>query len=152
MRPLNSNRLADLDTQLDRRVEEKPTPKRPAELDILLSLLTEESDALAKGDFDTFTKLQGQKRAAIRAVERVARHKAQDLAPEDVVDGGLMDEVQVIATRNANLLDATRTAIQSVKSHAVGALEEAQGDGVYGRDLEHRKPKRLSTKRVHVKL
>lgn len=118
------------------------------ELATLQQLLEKEADALLDGAFDTFERLQPQKRAAIRSVERLTRRPGA----LEHLSAKQQKEFNEATARNEKIMRATTEAIKTIRAHALGVIEQNNGDGVYDSAGSTCSSKRLSSKGVTVKL
>ncbi len=141
--------------------EETAAPAKPARpaspflraIDTLAGVFEREVEAIGASDFIAFKRLQGEKLAAIRNVERLQKNQralAGGLDREDAERH--LRRFNTAVERNMKSLEAVRKATQAVHRYALKALEEKQSDGVYARDGSLKGPDCLSVNGNLIKL
>ena len=130
---------------------ESPSNGLKRAVEALSAVLNLETSSVRAGDFSALLRLQPQKRSAMRAIERwavVAREALNEGQELRKAIGDLNEAVE----QNMRVLKAATTAVQTVRSYALQAIEARSSDGLYSSDGAVQRPQRLSLNGVQVKL
>ena len=122
-------------------------------IDGLASIFERETKAVSDGDYETFKRIQNEKLAAIRNVERLQAR--QNVAVNDTNRDALearLKRFNIAVERNMKALEGVRTATRAVHRYALKALEEKFSDGVYAPDGSIKSPQCLSVNGNQIKL
>ena len=122
-------------------------------IDGLASIFERETKAVSDGDYDAFKRIQNEKLAAIRNVERLQarQNAAVNDMDRDILEARLK-RFNVAVERNMKALEGVRTATRAVHRYALKALEEKFSDGVYAPDGSIKSPQCLSVNGNQIKL
>ena len=122
-------------------------------IDGLASIFERETQAVSEGDYETFKRIQNEKLAAIRTVERLQarQNTAVNDMDRDILDARLK-RFNIAVERNMKALEGVRTATRAVHRYALKALEEKFSDGVYAPDGSIKSPQCLSVNGNQIKL
>jgi hypothetical protein len=148
-------RLREFEEPEPEMVTDDPAADEPVagvpEIDRISEILERETGYLKTGDFDRFQRLQSEKRAAMRAVERLQRNGRGEGHGRAAWQASV-ERFERATRRNEQLLGALREASTRIKRYAIEAIENSAGDGLYRKGGEARAGTLPSVNGIQVKL